>query len=411
MLRLYSIATFVISLLLFPLFLLRARGRARLLERYGRWNLELDDCIWFHGASVGEINGLLPIIARVRGKFPGLPVLLTATSVTGLNRGQGRVDYLRLVPFDNAWWIRRALDHIQPRAFVFGESEMWPALLDYLQHRRIRRYLVNARISEATAARYRTMGVWLRPMVRELDLICAASETYAARFVGLGAAPEKVFAIGNAKYDQEAPLTTEEVRATVRAELAPRPEPVLVLGSLRPGEEAFWFDALRQFNESAEAIVQVIVAPRHSEKFEYFAKELTKRGIRFSRRSEGAPPTESVLLLDSLGELLKAYSIADAAFVGATLVDLGGHNPLEPAMFGACVALGPYTDNVADVMEALFNEQAYVPMRDTRDILEFIRRVARRDPTLSAMGARAQTVWHSFRGASQRVLDALDLSR
>lgn len=398
----YSLLNMVVPPLLGPFFLMRPRGRSRLLERYGNWRLAADGVLWFHGASMGEINGLLPVIDATRAAYPDTPVLVTATSVTGLERAASHADYLRLLPFDGRFWIKRALAQLKVRRFVFAETEIWPGLLDYLASAGVPVFLVNARISDYTFRRYRMISRFWGDFFGPITKILAATPAAAERFAELGAAPERLAICGNAKYDL-APRVTDEQQALElrRTFFGDNTDPVLVLGSLRPEEEDLWFPAV------ADAIrrglcFNLLVAPRHKEKFSFFADRLTECNLSFKRRSEREQ--SRIILLDTMGELDSAYSFADAAFIGGTIADWGGHNPMEAAAYGACIALGPHVQNIEDIAAALKDKNALVTVKSGDDITKLLQMLCDEPERVRAMGRGAREVWQVNAGATERIM-------
>jgi 3-deoxy-D-manno-octulosonic-acid transferase len=184
---------------------------------------------------------------------------------------------------------------------------------------------------------------------------------------------------------------------------------VITLGSVRPGEEAWWFDALMALKERGLA-AKMIVAPRHAEKFSYFADRIASLGLPFARWSEinsWSSVDHDILLLDTMGKLEDAYAVADLAFVGATLVDIGGHNPMEPAMYAAPVVVGPYTSVVRDVVDDMRSLGGIVEVRDAASILRALERAAQRDPLMRQIGEKGQRVWEQHRGAAERITAVL----
>ncbi len=410
---LYGGLTTVLAVAVGPLFVFHKRGRVRLGERFGGWSLDVPEVVWFHGASLGEMNGLLPLMRRWKMQFPEIPILATATSTTGLERASTVADYIRLVPFDSGPFIRRAIGAVKVRAFVFGETEIWPGLLGELEERGVPLLMVNARIGEASLRRYRRWGSLFRPMFSALRCVCATSETDRARLVELGVLDERCITLGNAKYDLEGSAPSEQERGELRARVALRDVPVIVLGSLRPGEEEWWFPVLHEFRDAS---LSVVVAPRHPEKFAWFGEMLEKAGLSFRRWSapKSSPPEKGldILLLDALGELRRVYAVADLAFVGGSLVDWGGHNPLEPALLGVPVATGPHMSSVSDMIAAFDEVGCRVVLDDRSSVERLVRRVLERDQELVEMGARSCSVAHRFTGAADavfaRILAGLD---
>jgi 3-deoxy-D-manno-octulosonic-acid transferase len=404
--QLYNMATLGASFPLFFLMLLKPRGRAKLWERYGLWHSKLEDCVWFHGASVGEINGLIPVMNRVKAGLPDLPILVSATSVTALEKAGSVAEEAHLLPLDNPLWLSLALKSLRVRAFVFSETELWPALISYLHRRQVPMCLVNARISDYSYPRYRRLRPLLAPILSKLSMILASSSSSAERFVTLGAAPEKVEVAGNSKYDLKPAVTSGEEAQRLRKLFFQSDAPVVVLGSLRPDEEAFWFPVLAQIKARGQEL-NVIVAPRHAERFAWFEARLKEFGLPYGKWSEHSQDRErgcsSLIFLDTMGDLAKVYSFADLAFVGGTLADYGGHNPLEPAPYGCCIALGPYVANILELAQHMEAQRAVMRITSQNDIEALLQRVVECDPELKYCGRRACEFWKETSGATDRI--------
>jgi len=408
----YSLATFCGSLICLPLFLCHPRGRRRFLERYGMWRVQHEDeLLWFHGAAGGEVAGLLPVIARCRMRFPRHKILLTAPSPTGLENAEGRVDYVRLLPFDSNLWLALALRRLRPSILVFGETELWPNLLGRLARRRVPMVLANGRLSEFSTRYYR----WLRPLVRDtlrkLSAVFVLNEKYRERFIEFGADPACVAVNGNAKYDSTPAIGRREDAMRLKRAFFAEDLPVLVLGSLRPGEEEVWFPAMAKALQAGTRI-NIVVAPRHQEKTAYFAERLREHRLPFEfwskQRSCSGGCALPIVLLDTLGDLEAAYSFADLAFVGGTLVPgIGGHNALEPAAYGVSVALGPHCENIDDIVAALDQAGAVCHLAAEPEAAALIARVSAGDPALEEAGRRGRDVFRRLSGAGETIVNRM----
>jgi 3-deoxy-D-manno-octulosonic-acid transferase len=231
------------------------------------------------------------------------------------------------------------------------------------------------------------------------------------RYISLGVREELIRVTGHTKYDTEPRLLKQpshERAGEVTFWRAGQRVPTIVLGSLRPGEEGVWLDAYSDVYREG-GTVRVILAPRHMEKVEYFAQKIAELGIPFSRWSQGGGGAryEDVILLDSMGKLEEAYAIADLAFVGGTLVDIGGHNPLEPAMYAIPVAVGQYTSVIRDIVQSMRGAGGIVEISSARDVVSLVKRVMADDPELKLIGKRGESVWQSHRGAAKRVMSVV----
>lgn len=402
-LSLYSLATFILTPLAVGLLALSPRGRLRWLERWGRWEIKGGSYIWFHGASAGEVAGLLPLIKALKAEGEENPVLVTATSVTGLDMAASVTEHRHLLPFDSSLWYSSIFRKITPRVVVISETELWPGLYSELKRRKIPLVLVNSRISDATFPRYIKLKPLLRQMLSIPTAICVGDSISRERFCALGAAEERVFITGNTKYDVE--LASGE--GEIKRQFWNDDIPVILLGSIRPEEDKVWFPALKESLQKGERF-HLIVAPRHQEKFEYFAQLLKGEFGEFDRRSTllatESSPRSDILLLDTFGELRRLYSLADLSFIGASLVPIGGHNPLEASMYGSYVTMGPHYHVVREVMDELQEAEAGEIVNSKEEVELLLTRFFKNRAEFQSKGAKGHAVWKRHKGASSRVL-------
>lgn len=389
------------------------RGRARFRERLGSWGSIPGTPWWFHGASVGEVQGLSPILRLLKQEKPAEKVLLTCTSPTGLERGGSLADFTRLVPLDAPFLVRRALRAVTPKHFVIAETELWPELMRHALTRRVPISIVNGRISDYTESWYSRLGALFWPLVSQCRLICVPDDQQRERFVALGAPADRVHVTGHTKYDVAPRFSAHDAREQTRASLFSDLSPssrILVLGSVRPDEEPWWLDACGEAWSDGHDL-RLVVVPRHQEKFSLFASRLKGRSIDFVKKSEltvGEAARGRVLLVDAMGELEGCYAAADLAFVGATLVNVGGHNPLEPAMYGVPVVVGPHIAVIRGVVEELRNSHGVIEVSTAPEISGVVKQLVSSSKELAEVGARGKAVWQRHLGSAQRVLRLLE---
>ena len=406
---LYHAVTFVLSLLATPVLLCFARGRERAAERFGSWSFA-DRVIWFHGASAGELQGLLPIIKEVRASRPGLGVLVTATSPTGLPLLEEIADYTRLIPYDSYPWICRALGRSEIVTLVSAETEIWPGIFSYLHAKRVPIFMVNARVTPRSVRHFRILKSLIARALSSVEMICAQTRSDEARFVALGARPERVRVTGNTKYERSPTVRDSRDAAALRRLVFTGDDPVVTLGSIRPGEEGVWFPAIaRAIREKLH--VCVVVAPRHKEQFDFFVRALEQHGIPCDRWSvlehEGQGSAKSVVVLDTFGRLEQWYSFTALAHVGGTCAPYGGHNPLEASHYGCALVAGSYVDNIKDIVGELRARSAILDVLDSEAAFVLLRRVAQRDSALAEMGSRGKEFVASLAGVTRRVADEI----
>lgn len=348
-----------------PFYALRKGGVAKYREtiapRFGHPPLSAPaGSAWIQAVSVGEVGVAEILAGALRSLRPDLPLLVTTTTVTGQARARAAfpADTVGWFPFDFAPVCRRAVAAVRPRVFVLVETEIWPGIIEELARARVPIVLVNARISDRSFPRYRAFAPFLAPTLRRLDRVLAASPLDAERLAALGVPADRLEVTGNLKFDREAPESALSWDADRPRMFGGRP--VLVAGSTADGEEEVVVEAFRQASSDGRRAA-LVLAPRHPARFDEVAAFLARTPLRAGRRSamtaDGRWPSGAgevdVLLLDTIGELSRAYRGAAGAFVGGSLVSRGGQNPLEAAVFGVPVAVGPNTTNFRDVVDAL----------------------------------------------------------
>jgi 3-deoxy-D-manno-octulosonic-acid transferase len=383
--------------------------RERIGERYGRYRADAPrptgDVVWIHAVSLGETRAAAPLVARVLRERPLTTVLLTHMTATG--RAAGAALYGERVvqawlPYDVPFAIRAFLARFRPRAGLLMETELWPNLAAACRAAGMPLFLVNARLSEKSAAGYARIGALSRPLLQSLAGIAAQSSADAQRLEALGA--RDVAVTGNLKFDVEVPAAALAAGHALRAGIGAT-RPVWIAASTRDGEEALVLDALAASSALPPATLTIIV-PRHPQRFDEVAHLLTTRGVEFVRRSAGASPaaTTAVLLGDTLGELFAYYVAADVAFVGGSLLPLGGQNLLEPIAAGVPTLVGPHTFNFAEVTEDLIKAGAVMRIPDGDALGPAVVRLLSRDIERRTMGEAARRVMERERGAVERTM-------
>lgn len=383
-----------------------------------------DRPLWLHAASVGEVQALTPLARRLREEFPGLPLLVTVGTATGLARARQLMGTmpaltLREAPWDLPGVARRFMDSAQPRAAVFVETELWPNLLQRAARAGIPLLLASARVSERSARRYRRWaGGLMRDTVRAFTCIGAQTVADRERFIALGAEPGAVECWGNLKFDFTPPPEAIARGRALRARLAAG-RPMWVAGSTHAGEEEACLAAqallVRQAQASGTPAPLLVIAPRRPERFADVARMVESKGFALLRHASlddrevaaDRVPAAQVLLLDQLGELLPYYAAADIAFVGGSLVPVGGHNLLEPAALARPLLAGPHTGNSPDVAARLEEGGALLRVSDAISLAGALRELLEDAEAMRRRGEAAAAVVAAHRGATTRALDAI----
>ena len=363
-------------LLAAPLIPLRLLWRGRRERGYWRhWGERLGTgvvpvgALWIHAVSVGEMRAAQPLIVALRDARPGAPVLLTCMTPTGRATAESLYgDFATIVylPYDYAWLVRGFLRRARPRVGILMETELWPNLIRAAARAGVPLVLANARLSKRSARGYARLPALTRASLQRIDSVAAQTEADAARLLKLGAA--SVHVTGNLKFDIAPPARLLERGAAWKAKWGQRP--VLLAASTREGEEA---PLLRAFPEAAPADVLLLLVPRHPQRFDDVAALIESTGLTCQRRSvlDGAELNAAtrVLLGDSLGELFAYYAACDVAFVGGSLMPLGGQNLIEAASVGRPVLVGPHTFNFEEATRRAIEAGAARRVNDAGDLL------------------------------------------
>jgi len=386
----------VLALPVLPVVLLTRHGRG-LGERLGRLPSAvrtLHRPLWIHAASVGEVLATEPLIERLRAAQPDVPILVSTTSVTGRETARARlaVDAVILLPVDVRWIIDQVMQRIRPRGLVIVETEIWPALIRAAARQAVPCLIVSGRISEGSAGRYKWIRWLTRAVLAQLDACAMQTEADAVRIVAMGAPAARVQVLGSLKFAREVTADTGRQPNATNTLLGARP--LLVAASTHPGEEQLVIDACTDLWPAYPNLL-LLIAPRRPGRFDDVDRLLADSGLQHERRTkvgERVADTTRVLLLDTIGELPDVLATATAVFVGGTVAPVGGHNVLEPALYGKPVAFGPHTANVRTAAEALVEGGAAVCVHDAPELAAEWRRLLAQPALAEEVGARGRAL-------------------
>lgn len=381
------------------------------------FNIDAEPSIWIHAVSVGELLTARPLIAALREKHPALRIFLSTTTMSAqqlARRNPLDVDGVFYFPFDLGFVVRRTLDLVKPKLFLMMETEIWPNLLRECRRRGVKTAIVNGRLSSRSFPRYRLARGFFRHVLADIDRFCVQSEESAQRFVAIGAPADRVTVTGSLKFDSLEPASAGQARSrerVLRYFRFPPSRPVWIAGSTMRGEEAIVLRVFRRLKTVQPSAV-LVLAPRHPERFDDVVALALQEGFRTIRRSElpiDAEPRADVVVLDTIGELAAVYQVGTVVFVGGSLVATGGHNILEPAVFGRPVVFGPHMQNFAEIATTFVANDAGVQVASDGafedEVLSLVADPVRR----ARLGAAARALVEANRGAKTRTLETLDL--
>ena len=416
---LYSFLTAVVFVVASPYFLYQALRHNKYVgsipQRLGylpvSFNLDGDESIWVHAVSVGEVLSARPLISELRARYPKLRLFLSTTTLTGqelARRSVSDVDAVFYFPFDWTITARRTLNVVRPRLFVMTETEIWPNLLRECKKRGVKTLTVNGRISYRSFPRYRLIRPFMKRVLADIDRFCVQGEDTSRRLIELGADPARITVTGSLKFDslEASPVPGRGRERVLRFFRVPRSRPVIIAGSTLKGEEE---PVIRAFNRVRAAGVNalLIIAARHPERFDEVERLCRHEGLAVVRRTElpiDAEPRADAVVLDTIGELAPLYQIATVVFVGGSLVPAGGHNILEPALYGKPVVFGPFMENFGEIADTFLSNGAAIQVRTPGELEETMLSLIGDPVRRARVGAAARALVESNRGARDRTL-------
>jgi 3-deoxy-D-manno-octulosonic-acid transferase len=417
----YSILSLLVLVLVSPYFLYQAVRYKKYVgsvkQRLGylpiTLNVDREASIWIHAVSVGEALTVKALIADLREQYPRLRVFLSTTTIAGqqvAKKNLPHVDGVFYFPFDWGFTVRRTLDIVRPRMFVMMETEIWPNLLRECRARGIKTVMINGRISNRSYPRYRLVRPLFRRVLADIDRFCMQSDESARRIIDLGADPARVIVTGSLKFDSlqaPAPVSHGRPREPVLRYFRVAPSRVvLVAGSTMKPEDSAVLRAFARIRSISPGAL-LVIAPRQRERFAEVERLALEEGFSVARRSDlpidGEPRTD-VVVLDTFGELAQVYQIATVVFVGGSLADYGGHNILEPAIFGKPIVFGPHMQNFREISDAFLGNSAAVQVQTERELEGVLRNLVTDPVRRASLGAAARALVEANRGANAKTM-------
>ena len=413
--RIYTLFAY----LLMPLVLLRLWWKAivrkqkiaRLKERFGYCDNRNQGGIWLHAVSVGEVIAAVPLVKKLKSQYPQYPIVITTMTVTGAERVDALFDdsiQHCFVPYDLPRAIERFLTIKKPKILIIMETEIWPNLLHVCQAKQLPVLLANARLSARSLRGYQKIRCWMRSILNSFQAIAAQTKDDANRFAALGATSQQLVVTGSVKFDMVIPESNFQ-QAHVFRQRWGEMRPVWIAASTHEGEEDSILKAAHLILKALPNALLLWV-PRHPERFTKIAAAAKRQGLNVALRSEDTAisATTHIVVGDSMGELFAYYASADVVFVGGSLISLGGHNLLEPAMLGLPVLTGPHIFNFNEIFRLLQEADALRVVTDAKSLANTVLQLLQDSALRTQLGSHGQQVVQQNQGAVDRHMALID---
>jgi len=410
----YNIVFSILCIVALPyLFIRGIFGRHGVLQRLGKFPQSIRELaqkgnlIWIHAASVGEVKALGPLVDAIKSYNPNYRIILSNTTKTGKKQAEKilkNVDGFIFAPVDLPWVVQHVAKTLNPKILILIETELWPNMIRKAKENGAVVSLVNGRISPRSYKRYLYFKSLCQAVLEYVDLFCMQTEEDVNRIKTIGANSNKIVITGNLKF--EAFLWQKVEKRFTKEGLKLSPDlRLLVAGSTRPGEEEIILEAYQKLKEKFPKLL-LILAPRHLKRLREIEELLIQRRFSYVRKSKWLKKSDQnkvpqVLILDSMGELAEVYGLADLAFVGGSLVPLGGHNPLEPAIYGVPVLFGPHIEHFRKAAEILIGTQAAVQVRNSHEFFDSALKLLNNNGDPNILAQKVKTAIQANSGTAQ----------
>jgi len=365
--------------------------------------------IWIHAVSVGEVIASIPIIKKIKKVYPFKKIVLSTITSTGNDTARQKIpeiDFLIYFPYDFFFIVKKVISVIDPCIFIHTETEIWPNLLFFLHQKAIPSVIVNGRISSKSCRRYKLFRWFFKKVFNKVSVFGMQSLVDYQRVIDIGADPQKVLITGNMKFDQRTPDISDRYKEELLNGLnLGLEDKIFIAGSTHWPEEGIILEVFQQLIKEYSNLI-LILAPRHPERFSEIEKLVKKKGLTVYRKSQIKKHQHSlrsqVILLDTIGELAQFYSIGDIIFVGGSLVNIGGHNILEPLVYKKPVIFGPYTQNVSEFVNIVIEAGAGILVNTKDDLLFQAQKLLSNKEEAQLRGERGFQVIKVSQGATEK---------
>ena len=365
--------------------------------------------LWLHALSLGEVKAVAPVLKNLHNKSPYLKIVVSVTTDSGY---EGAVEHLKIAekiffhPLDCLPFTYLALSRIKPDLYIVTDTGFWPGLTDQLHKQNTPQILFNGRISHRSAKGYLKAGSLFKTMFQQFNRLCMQNKNSVQAAAALGVDPDKVEVIGDPKFDSLQPLIVEDRNRLRKTFLLKEDTPVWVAGSTHTGEEEIILNAHQQLREKHPDLI-LILAPRRIERINEVVALLQKKNLSFARRSS-LEISEPVILLDTMGELAKVYSLGQMAFIGKSLIEPGGgHSLIEPLSHGVAVLHGPHIENIGHVADEAHTNGLAFTVHNAEEIVKTVHSLLRHKERRMELAEKAKKLIEDQQGASEKMAETI----
>jgi 3-deoxy-D-manno-octulosonic-acid transferase len=412
----------VFSPLLLLFVLLHPKYRNRVPSRLGfglrkrvlaqkNYDFSTTKTYWIHALSIGEVTSAVPLIQGLKTKEPDCRIVFSVTTRSGRqvadNLLPNLVDHIINGPFDILPVVRYFMQQIKPSCFILVETDFWPNILRQLKKHNIPAVLVNGRVSDEALSGYKKMTFFFQPLFNSFSALCMQTEVDREKLLSLGVPPERLYTLGNLKFDTINPLKNGKGEAACMIKKQfPAQAIVFIAGSTHPGEEDILIKSYLEVRKSEEDFY-LVIAPRDIRRAAEIAALADSYGLTASMRSESEKSTTDIFILDTIGELSACYGLGDISFVGGSLVRQGGHNPIEPAIMQTPVLFGPHMEDFSEIAQSLIEAGGAHLVKNYQEMSTILLKLAVNEKLRTSQGRIAQQIVARKRGVIERHLQLI----
>ncbi len=415
---LYDILLFLAYMIYLPVYAVRGRLHPDILTRLGFYKkstfdvLRGKDTVWIHAVSVGEARAAESLLRLIRASWPQKRIAISTVTPTGYEIVKKLIKENEVVffaPLDLSFAVKKALHLVAPSLLIIMETEIWPNLIRLAKERNVRVVIVNGRISDRSFEKYRRFKLLLENTVNKIDMLCMQNQEAANRIIDLGAEPRKLRVTGNIKFDISSDLKEPAVFGRLKNALFG--SLLFIAGSTHENEEEEIVKIYKSLRKDFPAL-RILIAPRHLDRVDKIRRMIRSEGLEaISLSGIGTLSSIScvqVLVVDTIGDLNMLYRLADIVYVGGSLVPKGGHNPIEPALFGKPIIFGKYMDNFREIRDIFINRQAAIEVDDFKKLEYEVRKLLASPSERKLFGDRSQGLIDTNRGAALRTFAVIE---